>query len=468
MKMKTLLLCLALAMCFGFMLGIMGCGGGATGGATPGGGGAGTTYTYGGTLTEQNSVTPIGGAAVTMSAETGSGLNAGVSGLFSNSTITDASGKYSFTGVPAGNYTVLFRKNGYYDISLSASLSSNQTTSSSPMYNPSTWNTLMGDASHPYDASYAYLFVQAVDQSTGTSISGVQINCTSGTFTSQGYVKNDNTIDWTATTGASAFLYKIPSGSSLDFSATKSGYTSSSLSKIKPTVGQITVIPIQCTSGSGNINRGTSGDDTQIFVGTADNDIAYQYGFGGNDTQYASGLEGDDYLYQDGGADNDTMSAMGGGGNDTIFQTAGDGNNIMAADGASGDDNIRQSSGSGNDRITSTGGEGNDALYLNSGEGDDAFNIHGGAGNDTVSVGAGAGNDNITFFVSAGTDEVYIDGGTGDDTLTVNVGSENNFTIVGATGAVIYQSGTGGNRIQVSNIEHINVIGPDGQSLFHI
>lgn len=220
------------------------------------------------------------------------------------------------------------------------------------------------------------------------------------------------------------------------------------------------------TADLNQTDRGTSGNDTQIVIGTANRDRIVQFGYAGDDTQYASGLDQDDWIEQDGGTGNDTQTARGGGGNDTIFQMGGSGNNVLTSDSGTGDDRVWQYGGNGYDRIVSTGGDGNDVLYANGGDGNDYFNIDAGAGTDDVLIYGGAGNDNIAYNVSAGNDRVYIDGGVDNDTLTVNVGSEDNFRLVDAVGNIMYQSGTGGNVITVVNVENGTVVGPLGETLF--
>jgi Ca2+-binding RTX toxin-like protein len=79
------------------------------------------------------------------------------------------------------------------------------------------------------------------------------------------------------------------------------------------------------------IYMGTEGNDSQIHVGTASDEMILQIGLGGNDTQYATGLAGNDYIYQDGADGNNSQTARGGAGDDQIFQYEGAGNGKIIA-----------------------------------------------------------------------------------------------------------------------------------------
>jgi hypothetical protein len=90
--------------------------------------------------------------------------------------------------------------------------------------------------------------------------------------------------------------------------------------------------------------------------------------------------------------------------------------------------------------------------------------LKGSTGDDIITLNAGEGNDSITYTVTFGADVVHIDGGPGDDTLTVNKAGES-FTLVDGGGSVICQAGVGGRTITVVNVEHIIVIGDQGETI---
>jgi len=97
--------------------------------------------------------------------------------------------------------------------------------------------------------------------------------------------------------------------------------------------------------------------------------------------------------------------------------------------------------------------------------GNDKFRVDAGEGDDSVVIYGGYDNDNVTYDVSAGKDNVWIYGGRGEDRLTVNAGLQS-FTIYNWWGKIIYKQGEGGTKITVITVEHITVIGPEGEILF--
>jgi len=72
-----------------------------------------------------------------------------------------------------------------------------------------------------------------------------------------------------------------------------------------------------------------------------------------------------------------------------------------------------------------------------------------------------------SYSVSSGRDRVWIYGGRGEDTLTVNAGFQS-FTIYNWWGKIIYKKGEDGSSITVITVEHIAVIGPEGEILFEM
>ena len=201
--------------------------------------------------------------------------------------------------------------------------------------------------------------------------------------------------------------------------------------------------------------EGKSGDDTQIDLGTPDQDLIIQQGYGGKDTQYAAGSASNDWIEQYGGREADTQNAEGGTGDDYVEQNGG-----------TGDDTQEISDNVGNDTFYQYGGEGKDTMNALTGEGNDFIYQDGGIGNDTIQANAGKGDDTISYTISAGNDTVTLNGGEGTDKVTINTGGQKNFKVVNAQGEVIYQQGKGGSVITVTNAENISILGRNGRPIF--
>ncbi len=206
-----------------------------------------------------------------------------------------------------------------------------------------------------------------------------------------------------------------------------------------------------------NLFNGTAGDDIAIAPGGAFGGNDALNGGGGNDlldggsgNDSLNGEAGDDTLF--GGAGADTL--LGGTGNDTL--NGNEGNDFLS--GEDGDDLLRGQAG---DDIL-TGGVGNDTLFGNGGvdtlfggEGDD--NLFGGTGNDTLN--GNAGNDSLDG--EAGDDLLL--GQAGDDILTGGAGND---TIAGngGTDTVVYTGGLGNFRVETtaSQILLTDTVGNEG------
>jgi len=168
--------------------------------------------------------------------------------------------------------------------------------------------------------------------------------------------------------------------------------------------------------GTGNDNlNGDDGNDS--LSGDAGNDQL----FGGSGFDALSGGDGNDLLA--GGGDNDTL--FGDAGNDDLRGEGGD--DFLS--GGIGDDFLE--GGTGNDNVN--GDDGNDDLRGDAGD-DQMF---GGAGIDTLFGGDGndllaGGFDNDVLFGDAGNDDLrgedgddFLSGGTGDDFLDGGTGNDN-------------------------------------------
>jgi len=209
---------------------------------------------------------------------------------------------------------------------------------------------------------------------------------------------------------------------------------------------------------------GTSGDDTQIQIGTENNDMIVQFGFAGKDTQYAAGSSGDDGIIQNGGFGDNSQSIQGGNGNDYTIQDGGGGNDDLVCDGGLGNDVIVLNGGNGDDYMAGMGSEENDYISLIGGPGNDELIADGGTGDDVVRIYAGSGTDTIEYDNPS--DDVYIDGGNDVDAVTIGAVDES-FTLYTGSGTVLYKFGSGvGGVITVVNVEQIKVVDPDGNILY--
>lgn len=201
----------------------MGCGNNSDsgGGAISGGGGGSTTSTYtaSGKITDAVTGNAIPNANVNL-ADSSRGSK------YSNSTTSDSSGNYTFTGIPAGNYTLTCSTNGYVTLNDNFAINSSISTMTQHIINKNDWNTMMGDANHPYDASYGYIYVLAMT-ATSTAASGYSINLSPTTYSSRAYLSN-GVCNWTATsayTSGDAFFYKTVPGTSYTGTASIPGGT---------------------------------------------------------------------------------------------------------------------------------------------------------------------------------------------------------------------------------------------------
>ncbi len=210
---------------------------------------------------------------------------------------------------------------------------------------------------------------------------------------------------------------------------------------------------------------GTSGDDTQIQLGTPNNDVILQFGFGGNDTQYSSAADGNDVTIQNGGSGRDSITVRAGSGNDYVVQEGGTEDDVLSAEGGLGNDTLILVGGSQNDTLTASGGEDNDNIVVKAGEGNDIITVDAGIGDDKVDVDGGPGNDNITYGVSQGLDTIRVDGGADLDSLIIN-SLAHSLMLFDALGQAIYQVGSGGSSITVVNVEQITVLGSGGAVLY--
>lgn len=160
-----------------------------------------------------------------------------------NTVASDTNGNYSFTGVPAGSYTLRIIASGYVTVSdnfiVSGNKSENVTTVSK-----NDWDSYMGDANHPYDASYGYIQAVVSDTTSMDSSYNYQFSCYPMYYTSLGYLSTSNVIDWTAMgtfISGTGFFYKVSPGNNYTVSCFKSG------SAIEPqtcgvNAGEITVL----------------------------------------------------------------------------------------------------------------------------------------------------------------------------------------------------------------------------------
>lgn len=218
-----------------------GCSGGGSdsGGGVSGGGGSSTssstvTYTCSGRITDLLSSTALSAASCTLS-------DSGKNEKYSYTTTTDSAGNFTFSGVPAGNYTLHVSASNYVSMNDNFTIYGD-TTRNDALPNLNDWNTIMNDTTHPYDASSGYFAVNVYNQQTG-GISGAAVSCNPTSYSARGYVATNGKINWSAsstTANGGAFFYKVTTGKSYTLSVSGGG-TSYSPITATPISGEITM-----------------------------------------------------------------------------------------------------------------------------------------------------------------------------------------------------------------------------------
>jgi hypothetical protein len=211
------------------------------------------------------------------------------------------------------------------------------------------------------------------------------------------------------------------------------------------------------------IQLGTSGNDTQVQIGTINKrSVIIQFGFSGNDGQLVRG-DGNNVFLQNGGNGNDTITAYtddgsdftiqdGGVGNDEMLvERLGEGNNTIVQNGGSGDDKIFDFFSNEKDNITIIGGEGKDTIGVDLRRNGPSLRIDGGAGDDSLSVWPLGVWSNVSKVLQ-------VDGGSGNDSFTIDYANGFTFQIISANGSLLYKNGDGGFTFAVVNVEQITVI----------
>jgi len=209
-------------------------------------------------------------------------------------------------------------------------------------------------------------------------------------------------------------------------------------------------------------NIGTSGDDTQVVIGTTNRDYVLQFGEASNDTQYASVGDDDDWLAQYGGTGADTQTVRCGTADDWLCQNGGEGDDTQDAQLGDGDDWVIQRGEVGKDHMNIKAGDGFDLIRQEGGFGHDTMELDGGNDDDTIRMLAGDGNDTLTYEVSGGLDAARIDGGNDSDVLTVNEAPSFTALVKLVDGTVLYSNGSPDTVITVMGLESIYVVGGDG------
>jgi hypothetical protein len=202
-------------------------------------------YTVSGTLTDSTTGAPVSGASCSLNQE------AKQVKAYATAT-TDSSGRYSFSGVPAGNYSVLCTATNYVGVSQYISVSANTTNVSPSIPSVSAWNTAMGDANHPYDANSGYILVNIRDYS-GKALSGASVFISPVSYGQHGATNATGTgFEWDSyvtTSAGGVFFYKVTPGSSYTIEASKPGYTFTSLKGVVSTAGIISSYAMTAASG---------------------------------------------------------------------------------------------------------------------------------------------------------------------------------------------------------------------------
>jgi len=218
------------------------CGGGGGGGVSP------TptntppaTGSLSGTLKDMITGLPVAGAIVRVEGETSN---------FSEWIRTGEDGKYSFIGIPTGDYSIEYNANGYILFKFRKfNINGDITDFDIGIIKEEDWTNFAG-ASHPFDAGKGYIILAFKDRGEQelNSIAGVEASISPTTGVSIGYIKGDNTVDWNATSTYStglAMLAELSPSETFQIGASKAGYTFEGIPfNVTPTPGIIEVYVI--------------------------------------------------------------------------------------------------------------------------------------------------------------------------------------------------------------------------------
>ncbi|MDQ7826355.1 MAG: carboxypeptidase regulatory-like domain-containing protein [Candidatus Eremiobacteraeota bacterium] len=224
-------------------------------------GGSSSGYTISGSIRDLMTTSAISGASITLTGQSSSG-----------GTSTDSNGNFSFPANPAGNYVMRVTSSQYVTMNYYISLSANKTVNNS-LVKLSDWNTLMGDTSHPYDASSGYIAFWVGTSSGSGGLQGITFSLSPSTYTALAYMNNATnqmgTMNFTATSTMSngnGMFYKVTPGSSYTLTGTGSGYTTQVGGAVS-TAGEISMYELYASGGSSGNN--VSGNLKDVMTGTA-------------------------------------------------------------------------------------------------------------------------------------------------------------------------------------------------------
>lgn len=231
---KLTIIILALFLTAGFFF----FGGCSTGSGGGGGGGTAVTHTVSGTTADPQG-TVVSGVTCTLNSTTG----------IMQTTTSDASGNFSFTGVSEGNYNVLGELNSYissrYYIQVTSSGATYRATTSVRlvMLTPAQFDSFAGTG-HAYDPTSGYIMPLALD-AAGNEVGGVSFS-SQPSATATGYISNAGGIDWFATStsaGQGRALLEVTSGPSYMVTPTQPGWSfNPSNTSVTPQQGELTLI----------------------------------------------------------------------------------------------------------------------------------------------------------------------------------------------------------------------------------
>ncbi|MDQ7826417.1 MAG: beta-1,3-glucanase family protein [Candidatus Eremiobacteraeota bacterium] len=279
-RMATLLLSAGLILLFT----LAGCGGSTSGDSVNYWGGAETGFKVSGIMTSSATQAPLEGINCTLEATSGTTASR-------YTTVTDAQGAYSFSGVPAGDYRLTTSKEGYYTDNTYFTVAADTVLNWSTMKTDE-WTAVMG-ADHPYDSTMAYVSSlvypvggsrnsagsgTAAVISRGAGTSGVSVDIFQsgkgrGTgYTARGYISAAGQVDWSATVtseAGEALFYKASPTDTYTMTASKAGQSFDTVSGITPAKGEFTNYVMYTRDSAGvkiNIVNNSGYEDKSVFM----------------------------------------------------------------------------------------------------------------------------------------------------------------------------------------------------------
>jgi hypothetical protein len=116
--------------------------------------------------------------------------------------------------------------------------------------------------------------------------------------------------------------------------------------------------------------------------------------------------------------------------------------------------------------MTITGFRGTAHIEQYGGKGHNTMEIQGSNGDDTIEMYGGQGNNTLVYDLTVGNDVGTILGGGRFNSLTINTQGLINYKLQDQQGRVLFQKGTSGSTITVTNLQRITVLDENGKAIY--